>query len=115
MNVSYHVLAANRLNRLLKEDQRIRPREEIHANMRYQPEGTEAFREGVLHNISETGALISCAQNLDPGTRIHIVMPSENPNEFAIHIGGVIVRKISEPGVDISCYGCSIERIQDPN
>jgi hypothetical protein len=115
MNINYNVSTVNRISRLLKEDQRSRPREEIHANMQYQIQDTEAFKEGVLHNISETGVLISCSQNLEPGSRINIVMPSEDPKEFAIHISGVIVRKISEPDVAISCYGCNIERIQDPN
>ena len=120
MNINRNVLSVDRISSFFKEEQRTRPREEIHAGMLYQIEDradvdNNKFHEGVLHNISETGALISCSQNLAAGSRIIIVVTSDNPDEHAIHIIGTIVRRITEPGVDLSCYGCRIERICDPN
>ena len=100
---------------LQNEDRRARPRTEIHATIQYQAQGATYFNEGVLHDISETGALISCQEVLDIGAYIHIIMASEDPAESSIHITGVAVRKISEPGIDEICYGCRLVRVADPN
>lgn len=105
----------DRLRLPFQENRRSRPRTEIHATIQYQVQGEITFKECVLHNISETGVLISCSQDLDIGADVHVVMESENPDELAIHILGTVVRKTTEPGVDDVCYGCRIDRVSDPN
>ena len=90
-------------------------RQNIHMLLKYQLPRQEMFEDGVLHNLSETGMLITIKHWATEGDTIQLILEPESSNERPLVVDAVIVRTSSPaPGGNFT-YGCRIQHVWDLN
>ena len=96
-------------------DRRRRPRFDIKSSVKCRVAGADKFEPAELENISEIGTFIWSTQKIAIGTRIFLVIESDDPKELPIRCTVKVVRETSEPNDSRFGYGCQIEDKTDPN
>lgn len=70
-------------------------------------------KEGLLDNISASGALLWLREEIPINSRLHIIVHSEDPTELPLAINAVIVRLAGRRDDGCLGYGCEIVETED--
>ena len=95
-------------------DRRIRLREILNAEIIYRTDTMVVFESGILHNVTDYGALVSTQRPLFEGTQVHLILPSESYRK-PISIFITIIRDAGSETDQTYSYGCSVQGYRDPN
>jgi hypothetical protein len=97
------------------QENRVRPRHIIKATVRYQTQDMIGYEEGTLHELSQSGLLLTTRSPMTIRTKIHLIVMPNDDTQHPIHIIARIVRKASEITEAENVYGCGIEEYHDTN
>ena len=89
-------------------DRRYYTRTEIGCQVAYRRFNEEKYKEGVLVNISETGALIGVNEKLDLDTHLYLIIESAEEDEQPIQMLAETIRLADTVDGFDYCYGCMI-------
>lgn len=89
-------------------DRRYYHRTDIGSPVAYKPYNDESYRDGILVNISETGALIGVNEKLELDTHLYLKMESGEENEPPIQMLAETIRVAEKLEGYEYCYGCMI-------
>ena len=95
------------------EDRRYYERTEICSPVKYRLSEEDDYKEALLINISETGALIGVNEELGMDTHIYMKMESDEVNQQPIKILVDTVRNAETIEGYQYCYGCMILDVID--
>lgn len=96
-------------------DRRRRPRFGIKSKVKCRIAGADAFEEADLDNLSEVGTFLWLRQKIAIGTRLFLLIESDDPMELPIRCTATVVRQSGETEDARFGYGCQIEDKTDPN
>jgi len=89
-------------------DRRYYKRTGIDCHLVYKLIHEENYKDAVLVNISETGALIGVNEKLDLDTHLNLLLESTEENEQPIQMMAVTIRSADTIDGYAYCYGCMI-------
>lgn len=89
-------------------DRRYYNRTDIDCSITYRPFQQENYKDAVLINISETGALIGVHEELGIDAQIYLKIESTDENEQSIQMLAETVRSADMLDGYEYCYGCMI-------
>ena len=73
------------------------------------------YGQGVLHNISVSGAAIGVYRKLTIDQAIDMMVNSPDPSKRPIAVRLTVVRDAGATAEGLHSYGCRIDRVTDPN
>ena len=68
----------------------------------------ESYKDAVLVNISEAGALIGVNEKLDLDTQLYLLLESTEENQEPVQMLAEIIRSADSIDGYTYCYGCMI-------
>ena len=89
-------------------DRRHYSRTEIDSQVAYKLINDESYKDAVLVNISEAGALIGVNEKLDLDTQLYLLLESTEENEKPVQMLAEIIRSADSIDGYTYCYGCMI-------
>jgi len=92
----------------ISAERRYYNRTEIECAVAYRPFKQEEYKQAVLINISETGALIAVNEKLGIDAQIFLKLESTDENEQPIQMLAETVRSSERLNGYEYCYGCMI-------
>ncbi len=78
-------------------------------------DSVHGYGQGVLQNISVSGAAIGVYRKLTIDQAIVMVVNSPDPKKMPIAVRLTIVRDAGATNEGLHIYGCRIDRVNDPN
>lgn len=88
----------------------------INMAIKYRIHNDKLDKTGRLLNLSQTGALISVAEKLEPETPVTLIIePEEVTAEKPIYVDTVIIRDRFSPQAGCYMSDCHILSVNDPN
>lgn len=96
-------------------ERRKRPRFGVKSNVKCRVAGAETFEEAELDNLSEIGTFLWSRQKIAIGTRVFLLIESDDPMELPIRCTATVVRRSAKTKEARFGYGCQIEDKTDPN
>ncbi|MCP4410488.1 MAG: PilZ domain-containing protein [Gammaproteobacteria bacterium] len=85
----------------------------IHARVEYRVLGHETYRQGMLENLSASGALLWTEQQLPLDSEIKISITSDETDELPINITALVVRIADAKKESRFGYGCQIKSTEN--
>ena len=94
-------------------ERRVSPRIAINGELKYKLDGEQAFREGIMLDLSQSGTRISLDQKLELNTCLTLLVESDRAGEPPIEITAKVVRIAQHNGRYYHTYGCMILDVKD--
>ena len=99
-----------------RKDKRAAPRRDIYMSIHYRVHHHEPYKEGMLINLSQTGALIFVPEKLGPKTTFTLtIAPDKATAGDPIRAIATVVREASHTDDGCYTYGCRFLSVNDPN
>ncbi len=89
-------------------DRRNYPRFSTNSEIKYKPSEDTSFYNGIMVDISETGALINVEHKLEIDSHVTLVVNSNKEGEAPIKLSADIIREADPCGDLKYSYGCMI-------
>ena len=89
-------------------DRRYYNRTDIGCQVTYKPFNEENYKDAILVNISETGALIGVNEKLDLDSHLYLILESSDKDEQPIQMLAETIRTAETIDGYAYCYGCMI-------